>query len=83
VLRYALRHYGLPGNPAHALLPTERPQPVEDRKRFLNRKEIGLLLNAAVDPYRSLIATAIFSGLRIGELLGLTGEDIDFKATPA
>ncbi|MCA1700258.1 MAG: tyrosine-type recombinase/integrase, partial [Actinobacteria bacterium] len=80
VLRYAVRHYGLPGNPADALLPQERPKPGEDRKRFLNRKEIGLLLDAAVDPYRLPIATAIFSGLRIGELLGLTWEDIDLKA---
>lgn len=80
VLRYAVRHYGLPGNPADALLPTERPKPGEDRKRFLNRKEIGQLLDAAVDPYRLPIATAIFSGLRIGELLGLTWEDIDFKS---
>lgn len=80
VLPYAVRHYGLPGNPADALLPQERPKPGEDRKRFLNRKEIGSLLDAAVDPYRLPIATAIFSGLRIGELLGLTWEDIDFKA---
>lgn len=80
VLRYAVRHYGLPGNPADALLPQERPKPGEDRKRFLNQKEIGLLLDAAVDPYRLPIATAIFTGLRIGELLGLTWEDIDFKA---
>jgi integrase len=80
VLRYAVRHYGLPGNPADALLPTERPKPGEDRKRFLNRKEIGLLLDAAEDPFHLPIATAIFSGLRIGELLGLTWDDVDFKA---
>ena len=80
VLRYAVRHYGLAGNPADALLPAERPKPGGDRKRFLNQKEIGLLLDAAVDPYRLPIATAIFTGLRIGELLGLTWEDIDFNA---
>ena len=68
------------GNPADALLPQERPKPGEDCKRFLNQNEIGLLLDAAVDPYRLPIATAIFMGLRIGELLGLTWEDIDFKA---
>ena len=80
VLRYAVRHYGLPGNPADSLLPQERPKPGEDRKRFLNRTEITSLLQVAVDPYRLPIATAIFSGLRIGELLGLTWQEVDFKA---
>ena len=37
-------------------------------------------LGAAVDPYRLAIATAIFSGLRIGELLGPSWEDIDLKS---
>ena len=79
VLGYAVRHFGLAGNPADALLPHEKPKFGEDRKRFLNRDEIAALLAATVDPYRLPIATAVFSGLRIGELLGLTWEDTDFK----
>lgn len=80
VLGYAVRHYGLPANPADALLPHEKPKNGEDRKRILNRDEIGALLQGAVDPYRLPIATAVFSGLRIGELLGLAWADVDFKA---
>lgn len=43
------------------------------------RDEIGRLL-ASADPalYRPLFATAVFSGLRVGELLGLIWGDIDF-----
>jgi integrase len=38
-----------------------------------------LLLAAAAAPYRIAIGTALFSGLRLGELLGLTWADVDFK----
>ena len=48
--------------------------------RILDREAIGKLLDAAADSYRVLLATAIFSGLRQGELLGLVWSDIDFEA---
>lgn len=48
----------------------ERPVP--------NPEEIGRLLEAAPPPFRTLLATAILSGLRQGELLGLHWRDIDF-----
>ena len=49
-------------------------------KRILAREEIPLLLKAAGDRYRALLATAVFTGLRQGELLGLTWGDVDFEA---
>jgi integrase len=49
-------------------------------KRILAREEIPLLLKAAGDRYWSLLATAVFTGLRQGELLGLTWGDVDFEA---
>jgi integrase len=42
------------------------------------RDEIGHLLVAAPPRYRTLLATALFSGLRQSELLGLRWRDIDF-----
>ena len=48
--------------------------------RVLQRNEIGTLLDAADTTHRPLLATAIFTGLRLGELLGLTWADIDFSA---
>lgn len=44
----------------------------------VNRDEISRLLKAAPPRYRTLLATAIFTGLRQGELFGLRWRDIDF-----
>jgi integrase len=46
--------------------------------RILDRAEIGKLLVAAGPRYRPLLATAVFTGLRQGELLGLTWADVNF-----
>ena len=48
--------------------------------RVLDREGIAALLDAARPRYRLLLATALFTGLRLGELLGLTWADIDLKA---
>ena len=48
--------------------------------RILDGQEIEALLAAAPAKYRTLLATAIFTGLRSGELLGLRWSDIDFAA---
>src|SRR5439155_17677268 len=48
--------------------------------RILQREEIAALLASSRPTYRTLLATAIFTGLRFGELLGLTWADIDFEA---
>ena len=45
---------------------------------MLNREEVGRLLQAVQPRYRTLVATAILSGLRQGELRGLHWRDIDF-----
>jgi integrase len=55
--------------------------PVSGREmRTLERDEIPRLLKAAPDRYRALLATAVFTGLRLGELLGLTWADVDLEA---
>jgi integrase len=38
------------------------------------------MLDAATPRYRPLLATAVFTGLRLGELLGLTWADVDLNA---
>lgn len=47
---------------------------------MLGRPEIERLLDACPPRGRLLVATALYSGLRISELLGLIWEDIDFGA---
>lgn len=77
VLAYAARHQMIPVSPADKLMPRERPAAGEPRHRFLTRDEINLLLRHAGQAHL-LIATAVFTGLRIMEVLGLVWGDIDF-----
>ena len=46
--------------------------------RILSREEIGTLMQCAEEGQRPLLAAAVFTGLRLGELLGLTWANIDF-----
>lgn len=65
-------------NPADAVTP---PRPVRREMRFLNPKDIAVLLDACEDDdLRTLIFVALSSGLREGELLALRWSDLDLKA---
>jgi integrase len=77
ILNYGIRRGHLPTNPIKLLERSERPQVVPTQKRILNREEIQAFLQAATPKYRPLLATACFTGLRLGELLGLIWADID------
>jgi len=77
MLNHAIRHGISTNNPIAQLDRRERP-PVWDREqRILNRDEIARLLAAAPSRYKALLATAIFTGLRQGELLALRWDDVD------
>jgi integrase len=78
VLRFALRNGWAVDDAVSKLEPDERPQPLRRRQRVLGRDEIQRLLAASLPRYRPLLATAIYSGMRISELLGLVWADIDF-----
>jgi integrase len=75
---HAARRGVIAGNPMSRLERGERPPARSREHRILHRDEIGLLLSAATPRYRTLLATAIFTGLRQGELLALRWEDVDF-----
>jgi integrase len=77
VLGHAVRHGVIAGNPADRLTASERPSPGPSRKRFLTRGEMRRLPQAAPAGYRTAIASGLFSGLRLSELLALTWRDID------
>jgi integrase len=47
---------------------------------FLHAEEVPRVLNALSDRWRPLFATAIFTGMRRGELLALRKSDIDLSA---
>jgi integrase len=75
---HAARHGLIEVNPITKLDRTERPRTERRERPVLSRDEIGRLLEAADPGYRTLLATAILSGLRQGELLGLHWDDVDF-----
>jgi len=71
VLSYAARRGLIESNPMRRLERGERPSPVRREMRILQREEIHALVDAADPRYRPLLATAVFTGMRLGELLGL------------
>jgi integrase len=77
VLAYAARRRVITTNPADQLLAHERPKSGAPRRRFLTRGEMDALLSAAPPRYRLAIATGLFAGLRLSEVLGLTWSDVD------
>jgi integrase len=67
----------VPANPATGVkLP---PRPLRQPLRFLTIGEVTRLLAALEQPARTLVLTAVVTGMRIGELLALHWRDVDFK----
>lgn len=81
MLDYAVSEGFIVQSPVGRLKRGEAPGVADREMRVLNRDEIGRLLEAASSArYRAVLATAIFTGLRLGELLGLTWANVDFEA---
>ena len=81
VLKEALKHAVgwqlLEQNPAEAV---RAPRPERPEMRSLNPGEVAQLLDACGDDdLRRLVFTAVSTGLRLGELLGLRWSDVDLE----
>jgi integrase len=79
IIDHAVRRGLLAANPVRGLERGERPRIIRKEMHVLDREEIEALLLAAPQRYRTLLATAIFSGLRAGELLGLLWWHVVFE----
>jgi len=89
-LVYALRHRLINVNPCSLLTPDERPRPRDPKPDHVwNDVEIDALVQAAERlsrqpearyDYTPLLKTALTTGLRLGELLGLQWGDIDLRS---
>lgn len=81
VMEYAKKHYNIKDNPFEkASLPRFYEQ--EKEFKFLEPKEVSQLINYFENNifWKTLFQVLCYVGLRRGETLALTWEDIDFKA---
>lgn len=79
LMNYAVKYYGLPSNPVHIAGSIGRTNAGE--MSYWTKEEFNRVLSNEESPmYRAAFLTLFWCGLRIGELLALTGKDIDFEA---
>ncbi len=74
MFRWAIQMELTERNPAASV---RAPHPVKKEMEFLSPDEIKRLLDAASDEARPVIAVAVFTGLRQGELLALRVSDLE------
>lgn len=80
ILSTATRRGLIASNPVAKLERGERPKIESREMRVLDTDGIARMLEASPKRYRALLATAVFTGLRQGELLGLQWADVDLEA---
>jgi len=76
-MRFAVRNGWIADSPVGKLEADERPHASRLAYRVLGRDEIQALLDATLPAYRTLIATALYTGMRHSELLGLIWGEVD------
>jgi integrase len=79
IFALALRRGYIADNPLRRLETSERPRIQRREQRVLTHEEIAKLLDASLPRYRPFIACALYTGMRLSELLGLTWADIDLQ----
>lgn len=80
VMAFAVRRGWAATNPVKELDRGERPSVGRRDMRVLQEEEIKRLVAATSGLDRAVLSTAIFTGMRLSELLGLTWGEIDFDA---
>ena len=75
VLRSAVKRGHLERNPAHGIVIREGDSKKE--RRFYSADQVRMLLNVLTEPCASVVAVAVLTGMRIGEILALRWKRID------
>jgi len=65
-----------PVNYKNLSFPTEEVQP---EARFFTLEEVGKIIAAAREPYKTMFLLLVMTGMRAGEMLGLQWQDVDFE----
>jgi len=71
ILGHATRKGKISSNPMQRLERGERPKVERHEVPILSREDIGKLLAGSPERYRTILATAVLTGMRLSELLGL------------
>ena len=80
IMRTAVRRGMVASNPVTQLERSERPKGDATKINILDSDEIRLMLDNCPHPvYKVLLATAVFTGLRISELMSLRWDDVDWE----
>lgn len=80
ILSHAMTRGLIVESPLKRLSKTETPKGKSEREhRRLTDEECQALIAATTPTYRPLIATAVFTGMRLSEVLGLRWQDVDFE----
>lgn len=78
VMNYAVSYYGLAKNPVQIAGSIGKKN--ADEMKFWTYEEFTQFINVVTDDFHRLVFILLFySGVRIGELLGLTPSDFDFE----
>ena len=75
VLRSAVKRGHLEKNPAHGIVIREGDSKKE--RRFYSVDQVRMLLGVLTEPCASVVAVAVLTGMRIGEILALRWKRID------
>lgn len=77
IFNFGVKFYGLARNPMHV---TGTQGKNEKRVEFWSKEEFDIFIAAVYHPlYNTLFNLLFFSGMRIGEALALTSNDVDFR----
>jgi integrase len=79
LFNYAVKYYDLPNNPCRKAGSIGKSN--ADEMNFWTQEEFSKFIDALMNKHQSYMAFMIlyWTGIRIGELLALTGDDVDFE----
>jgi len=75
IMRSAVRYGLLVTNPMEGVQPT-RPKKAKQEKRWITQEILCQLLKLIVEPYATMVFVAVYTGLRVSELIGLLWRNV-------